>query len=150
MILPPPTTAEAGAPPPPRGATGPDGLTEAERAEVAALAARDREVRAHETAHVEAGRPWTGAPVYGFTRGPDGRRYAVSGAVAIDVAPIEGDPEATADKMRVVARAALAPERPSAEDRRVAALAEAELVRALAELAAADRAATPPAFALRV
>ena len=59
-------------------------LTDEQRRLLETLAKRDREVRAHEQAHVEAGRPYAGPPVYAFERGPDGRRYAVSGAVAID------------------------------------------------------------------
>lgn len=123
---------------------------EAAREIVAELAARDRDVRAHEMAHVNAGRPWAGPPSYEFQRGPDGRRYAVAGHVPIDVAPVKGDPEATAEKMRVVAAAALAPAEPSAADRRIAAIARARMQEALAALAAAGPAAASPALSLRV
>lgn len=109
----------------------------AARARLAELAARDREVRAHQRAHLEAGRPHMGPARFAFERGPDGRRYAVAGEVAVDARPVRGDPEATAAKMRVIARAALAPAEPSVEDRRLAAWARAELARALAVIAAA-------------
>ena len=56
--------------------------------------------------------------------GPDGNRYAIGGEVSIDVAPVDGDPEATIAKMEIVKAAALAPAEPSAQDRKVAAIAE--------------------------
>ncbi|MEM6973827.1 MAG: putative metalloprotease CJM1_0395 family protein [Pseudomonadota bacterium] len=124
---------------PSRGANGPpqsgDLLSEGERAMVDALKARDREVRAHEEAHARVGGRYAGEPSYTYQQGPDGGRYAVGGSVAIDVAPVDGDPEATIAKMAVVRAAALAPAEPSASDRRVAAIAEAETRRAVSELA---------------
>lgn len=106
-----------------------------ERLAIAELAQRDREVRAHEQAHAAVGGQYAGAPTYSFQRGPDGQRYAVSGEVSIDVAPIPNDPEATLRKMEIVQRAALAPAEPSAQDRRVAALAQAQAAEARVELA---------------
>ncbi|MEM1313188.1 MAG: putative metalloprotease CJM1_0395 family protein, partial [Pseudomonadota bacterium] len=126
---------------------GGDGLSDEERAVVRDLAARDREVRAHEQAHATVGRPYAGAPSYVYQVGPDGRRYAVGGSVQIDMSPIEGDPEATAEKMRVVAAAAMAPRDPSAADRAVAAAARALMAQAQAEaasLAAAERRGDAP------
>ncbi|MEQ8602358.1 MAG: putative metalloprotease CJM1_0395 family protein [Marivibrio sp.] len=114
--------------------TGPDGLTEAERAEVQQLQQRDAEVRRHEQAHQAAGGPYTGAATYQYTRGPDSRLYAVSGEVRIDSSVVPGDPEATIAKMRIVRRAALAPAEPSPQDLRVAAQAQQKLAQAQAEL----------------
>lgn len=102
-----------------------EGLSEQELAQVRELAARDREVRAHEQAHASVGGRYASAPSYTFQRGPDGRQYAVGGQVSIDVSPIPGDPEATLAKARIVRRAALAPAQPSAQDRAVAAEAGA-------------------------
>ena len=48
--------------------------------------------------------------------------------------PVAGNPEATIDKMQTVKRAALAPAEPSAQDRAVAARAEAEEAKARSEL----------------
>ena len=110
-------------------------LTPAEQRQVAALAQRDAEVRRHEQAHAAVGGQYAGAPRYQYTTGPDNKRYAVSGEVSIDVAPIPGDPRATIVKMQIVRRAALAPSEPSAQDRQVAAQAQAEITRARAELA---------------
>jgi hypothetical protein len=107
-------------------------LTREEQRIVQELKRTDREVRAHERAHAAAGGPHAGAPNYEFTRGPDGRQYAVGGEVSIDVSP-EKDPAATAEKMEIVLRAALAPADPSPQDRRVAAQARAELAKAQAE-----------------
>lgn len=111
-----------------------DGLTEAERAMVQDLSARDQEVRRHEEAHARVGGEFAGQPSYTYQTGPDGQRYAIGGEVPIDVAPVPGDPEATIVKMEVVKRAALAPAEPSDADRRIAALADAQRLQALAEL----------------
>jgi hypothetical protein len=98
-------------------------LTPEEEAEVRQLRAADRAVRQHEQAHATAGGPYAGPPKYEFEQGPDGRSYAVSGHVSIDVSPVAGNPGATIRKMETVIRAALAPSQPSPEDRAVAAQA---------------------------
>lgn len=103
--------------------------------QVAELASRDREVRAHEQAHAAVGGSYAGAATYSFTRGPDGKRYATSGEVSIDVSPIPNDPQATLSKMDLVRRAALAPAEPSGQDLRVAAQAQALAAQARTELA---------------
>ncbi|MEM7096728.1 MAG: putative metalloprotease CJM1_0395 family protein [Pseudomonadota bacterium] len=107
--------------------------------EVRALAARDREVRAHEQAHAAAGGPYASHPHYNYTQGPNGVRYATSGHVNIDVGEVPGDAEATLTKMQTVVRAALAPAEPSAQDRAVAAKASAMAAQARAELAQEKR-----------
>lgn len=95
------------------------------------LSARDREVRAHEQAHVAAaGQYATSGPHYNYQTGPDGRRYAIGGEVGIDTAVVPDDPQATLVKMQVVQRAALAPAEPSAQDMRVAADASQKAARA--------------------
>ena len=99
------------------------------------LAARDREVRLHEQAHLAAGGQYAGAVHYSLVRGPDGRTYAVGGEVDIDVTPVAGDPAATIHKMEQIQRAALAPAEPSAQDRAVAALAAQQILQAQAEQA---------------
>jgi len=106
-----------------------------EQLEIAKLSQRDQEVRAHEQAHAAVGGPYTGAPSYTYTRGPDGKRYAVAGEVSIDSGPVPNDPEATLRKMEVVLRAALAPAEPSAQDLRVAAQAQVQMSQARVELA---------------
>lgn len=103
--------------------------------EIRSLAARDREVRAHEQAHASVGGVHAGSPVYEYVRGPNGVRYAHGGHVSIDVSEVPGNPTATLRKMRTVARAALAPAQPSAQDRAVAARANAEAAQAQAEVA---------------
>ncbi|WP_394561325.1 putative metalloprotease CJM1_0395 family protein [Aquipseudomonas alcaligenes] len=103
--------------------------------EIAELASRDREVRAHEQAHAAIGGAHAGAPTYTFKRGPDGKSYAIGGEVSIDTSPVPNDPEATLRKMELVQRAALAPAEPSAQDRSVAAQASAQATLARAELA---------------
>lgn len=106
-----------------------------EQLEIAKLLSRDQEVRAHEQAHAAVGGSYASAPTYTFTRGPDGKRYAVGGEVSIDVGVVPNDPEATLRKMEVVIRAALAPAEPSAQDLRVASQAQAQMTQARVELA---------------
>lgn len=108
--------------------------------EIAELVSRDQEVRAHEQAHAAVGGSYAGAPTYTFTRGPDGKRYAVGGEVSIDAGPIPNNPEATLRKMEIVLRAALAPAEPSVQDLRIAAQAQAQMTQARAELAELRRA----------
>ena len=93
-----------------------------EQEEIRELSTRDREVRAHEQAHMAVGGQFAGAAQYQFERGPDGVSYAVGGEVPIDVGKAPS-PEATIQKAQVVRRAALAPAEPSPQDRRVASMA---------------------------
>ncbi|MCF6438387.1 catalase [Pseudoalteromonas luteoviolacea] len=96
---------------------------------------RDREVRLHEQAHARVGGQYAGSPSYDYQRGPDGNNYAVGGQVMIDVAPVEGDPQQTIEKMQTVRAAALAPAEPSGADRAIAADATSKIATAQAELA---------------
>ena len=114
---------------------GAERLSEDEKREVANLKARDREVRAHEQAHMAAGGPYAGAASYDTVRGPDGRQYAVGGEVQIDTSPA-GDPRQTIAKMDVIIRAAMAPADPSPQDRQVAQAAYRARQQAQAELRA--------------
>jgi hypothetical protein len=93
-------------------------------------------VRTHEQAHKSAGGAHAGSIHLEFTVGPDGKRYASSGSVSIDVSAVKGDPEATIRKMQIVQRAATAPADPSGADRQVAARAASTASQARAELAA--------------
>ena len=118
------------------GAGGADAVTLSPEAEqqVQKLRERDREVRAHEQAHIAAGgRHVSGGASFSYQIGPDGRQYAVGGSVQIDTSPVPGDPEATEEKARAVRRAALAPAGPSATDQAVAAKASAMESRARTE-----------------
>lgn len=117
-----------------READNPQGLDEAQLRELSDLKARDREVRAHEAAHQAVGGQYAGAISYVYQRGPDGAQYAVGGEVSIDTSPVQGDPQATIEKMRVVRAAALAPAEPSPQDRAVAAEAMQLMLQAQAEL----------------
>ena len=94
-----------------------------ERQQIEQLAARDREVRAHERAHAAIAGQHGGTPSYTYQRGPDGVSYAIGGEVPIDTSPIPGDPEATLRKAQQIQRAANAPADPSGQDRQVAAQA---------------------------
>lgn len=104
--------------------------------EVQRLAQRDREVRAHEQAHIAVGGSLiTSGPTYEYTTGPDNQRYAVGGEVGIDTSPVRGDPEATIFKAAQIRAAALAPADPSSADLQAAASATQMEQRARAELA---------------
>jgi hypothetical protein len=98
-------------------------LDEEDKREVEKLKQRDREVKAHERAHMAAGAGVVmGGANYQYEHGPDGKIYAVGGEVKIDTSK-ENTPQATISKMQKVKRAALAPAQPSAQDRSVAAKA---------------------------
>ena len=110
-------------------------LTQEEQQEVEKLKTQDQEVRIHEMAHVIAGGAYvTSGPSYTYKTGPDGKGYVVSGSVGIDTSPVQGDPEATIQKMQTVAAAALAPAQPSGQDLKVAAQARQAEAKARAEL----------------
>ncbi len=124
-------------------------LSDQEKSEVKDLKSEDARVRAHEQAHAAAGGANAGSPQFVFTNGPDGRRYATSGSVPIDISP-EQDPAATISKMEVVKRAALAPADPSAADRSIAAQADKQKATAQSQAreetaAATDQPAADPA-----
>lgn len=112
-----------------KNSDNPQGLSEQE------LKARDREVRAHEAAHQAVGGQYAGAMSFTYQRGSDGAQYAVGGEVSIDLSPVQGDPQATIEKMRVVRAAAMAPAEPSGQDRAVAAQAMQIMLQAQSELA---------------
>ena len=105
--------------------------------ELQELKARDREVRAHEMAHLTAAGAYArGGPSYDYKRGVDGQQYAVGGHVNIDKSPVPGNPEATLRKAEAVSRAALAPAEPSPQDRHIAAEAMAMATEARIAIAA--------------
>lgn len=114
-------------------------LDEAQLKELQELKARDREVRAHEQAHQAVGGQYAGSISYTYERGPDGNQYAVGGEVSISTSPVQGDPQATVEKMRTVRAAALAPAEPSGQDRAVAAEAMQLMLQAQVELASEGR-----------
>lgn len=119
------------------------GLDEAELKELTELKARDREVRAHEAAHQAVGGQYAGGMSFTYQRGPDGAQYAVGGEVSIDISPVNGNPQATIEKMRVVRAAAMAPAEPSGQDRAVAAQAMQVLLQAQSELASGQTSPNP-------
>lgn len=104
--------------------------------EIQQLAARDREVRAHEAAHAAIGGQLAGAPKLTYATGPDGLRYAVGGEVSIDTSAVAGNPEATIRKAETIRAAALAPMEPSSRDLSIAAEAAQMMAQARADLAA--------------
>jgi hypothetical protein len=97
-------------------------LSAAEQRQISELKRIDAQVRAHEQAHISAGRGVvTSGPNYTYTYGPDGRQYAVAGEVGIDTSP-EKKPEANIDKGQRIQNAALAPSQPSPQDYQIAAV----------------------------
>jgi len=135
------------------GGTGQDAkdvleLSPESRAQVAKLKTRDRQVRAHEAAHMAAGGGLVrGGATYSYQQGPDGKRYAVGGEVSLDASAVPDNPRATMAKAERLRAAALAPAAPSGQDRAVAAQASAMAAQATLELGKQQRAAasgTPP------
>lgn len=99
------------------------------------LKARDREVKNHEQAHLNAaGDIAISGASFQYVTGPDGQRYAVGGEVSIDTSAVANDPAATLRKAEIIRRAALAPAQPSSQDYRVAAQATAMANKASVEL----------------
>lgn len=98
------------------------------------LAQRDREVRAHEAAHLGAagGFARSGAS-FTFQRGPNGVNYAIGGEVSLDTS-VPSDPKAALAKAETIRRAALAPAQPSSQDRVVAGQAAQVAVQARADI----------------
>lgn len=114
-------------------------LSPEQQAEVSKLQKVDQEVRQHEMAHMAAGAGMvTSGASYTYTRGPDGRNYAVAGEVSIDTSPGRTPEESIARAERIRA-AALAPADPSPQDRSVAAEAAQMAAQARQELAAAKQ-----------
>lgn len=110
-------------------------LSAEDHAMVRELATTDRNVRAHEQAHLSAaGGLAMGGASFQMVTGQDGQRYAVAGEVRIDVSPAHS-PEETIRKARIIQAAALAPVDPSGADRAIAAQARAMEQQAQAELA---------------
>jgi hypothetical protein len=110
-------------------------LTDEERREVAKLQARDREVRAHEQAHLAAASGMAvGGAHYEYEKGPDGKSYATGGEVQIAIRG-GATPEERLRNAERAAQAALAPASPSSQDRAVAAEARAMAGEAQAEIA---------------
>ena len=106
-----------------------------EQAELQELQQRDTEVKAHEQAHLSAaGNLAVGSASFTYAKGPDGKRYAIGGEVSIDTSEVAGDPAATAAKADMIRRAALAPAKPSSQDRSVASSAASMKSQAQAEL----------------
>lgn len=110
-----------------------------EQRQIEQLAARDREVRAHERAHAAVGGQHTGAPQLNYVRGPDGVAYAVSGEVSVSLAAVPGNPQATLRKAEQVQQAALAPADPSSQDRLIAAKAARIAEQARVEIRVAEQ-----------
>ena len=104
------------------------------RAEVMELQTIEDKVIAHERAHQAAGGEFTGAASYGYTMGPDGKRYVTSGEVSISV-PSSGEPEDQLRAMERVRAAALAPADPSGQDQSVAGRATAKMSKIRTEIA---------------
>lgn len=113
-----------------------DELTAQEQQQVLQLKQIDRQVRAHEQAHLSVGGDLVrGGASFTYQTGPDQQRYAVAGEVSIDVSPAN-TPQETLPKAAHIRAAALAPADPSAQDQSVAAQAERMAGEARMEIAA--------------
>jgi hypothetical protein len=111
-------------------------LTPEQQRQVARLKEIDRNVRAHEAAHMRAGRGVvTSGASYSYTYGPDGKAYAVGGEVGVDTSA-EAKPQANIDKGQRIRAAAMAPSDPSPQDYRVASVGGQLEARGRADLAA--------------
>jgi len=119
-------------------AEGASGLSAEEERVVAELTRTDREVRAHEQAHLAAAGGLARGVSFNYATGPDGKQYAVGGEVSIDTSP-GSTPEETIQKAQQIRAAANAPANPSGQDRQVASAAAALEAAARGELAQSER-----------
>ena len=114
-------------------------LSEEDQRKVEELKKIDKEVHAHEQAHLNAAGGYArGGASYDYVTGPDGKRYANGGHVNLDVSP-EKEPEQTIRKAEVLQKAALAPAQPSPEDKQIASDAAKMAAEARQQLAAEGR-----------
>ncbi len=114
-------------------------LTAEQAQQIAQLKQIDRQVRAHEQAHISVGADLIlSGPSFTYTTGPDKQRYAVAGEVSIDTSPGR-TPEETIPKAQHIRATALAPADPSPEDHSVAAQANRLEGEALQQLALQQR-----------
>lgn len=88
--------------------------------------AEEKNVIAHECAHMCGGGSLCGCASYTYEMKEDGNYYIVEGEVPITLLE-SSDPNQTMSDMETVIRSALAPSDPSGQDRSVAAQAQAML-----------------------
>lgn len=126
----------------PQASSATEELTAEQAQQIAQLKQIDRQVRAHEQAHISVGADLIlSGPSFTYTTGPDKQRYAVAGEVSIDTSPGR-TPEETIPKAQHIRATALAPADPSPEDHSVAAQANRLKGEALQQLALQRRKAT--------
>lgn len=112
-------------------------LTDEQKQQIDKLRQRDEHVKQHEAAHLAAaGSLARSGPKYEYTKGPDGKHYAVGGHVDIDTSA-GATPEETIAKAQRIKAAATAPSDPSGQDHSVAAGAAALEAKARGEQAQA-------------
>ncbi|MFZ2959902.1 MAG: putative metalloprotease CJM1_0395 family protein [Candidatus Ozemobacteraceae bacterium] len=85
-----------------------------------------------------------GLPTYEFVRGPDGKQYAVSGELPLNVEKVQGDPEATIQNAQNIRRVALSSPSPAPGDRMAAIEASRIEYEARLELARKQSSAQAP------
>ncbi len=111
-----------------------ENLSNKEKEELKKIKERDEEVKKHEQAHKNAaGDMAVSAAKYEYTQGPDGKMYVKDGEVDLKVKE-EQDPEKNKKNAEQLKRAALAPEKPSAQDMKVAQEADRIIQKANQEL----------------
>lgn len=103
-----------------RGGADAEELSPEAQKEVAKLEQTQREVIAHEAAHMAAGGQFAGSASYTYTTGPDGKQYITGGEVPIST-PATSDPRQALQNAQQVLSAATAPASPSGPDMAVAA-----------------------------
>ena len=107
-----------------------------QKAQIETLTIRDREVRSHERTIRSAGGDLTGGSSVSYKEGPNGVKYATNVDVPIDTSTVQGNPEATIKKMRVVQQTALAPAESTSSDRATVTAATRILLQAQNDLVA--------------
>lgn len=114
-------------------------LTPEQQQVVDKLKARDREVKAHEQAHIAAAAGINAsAPTYDYQVGPDGKQYAIGGEVSISFTESK-DPQSNIANAEAMKASALAPANPSGQDLSVARSADEIIAKAKQDLAEQDK-----------
>lgn len=82
------------------------------------------QIQQHVESHLSVTTLYSSGPNYQYRVSPDGKRVIVSGDVSFDVSPSSNSPHETLHKAEIIKQAALAPNDPTPEDRRVSLQAQ--------------------------
>jgi hypothetical protein len=103
------------------------------------LRRREQELRLHEMAHASQNTGFELPTTFSSTQGTEQKEYVVGGSFRVDLTPVPGDLEATADKMQTIKRAAQKAAKEGAVDPSLAGQASARKRTAESKIAEQER-----------